>query len=336
MAQVTDYKGIILNTYSYWSKTLKNDFLKKIGISDVEQIKSIDDVNKLKEIYMNFSEYDFELNYSYNFLFEITNLDETFELIKNNFFEDKFNSNTLEYLSTILEKPILKQNENKLELKFSKIIKDLSGKLIKLPIILNFYLEEKFLHLKIRILPEKFTLEKKEMEEFYLNIITEIKKWCSNLNIRLNNYEIFKNSVDIFKDSFYKKEGLDRINPVAFNCNNNSLGIIRIRKDQNNIMPILTELKIMADKFKDEKDKEILDKYLEDLLNNVDYYKIYIEWLFNSRGKRTKKVDFYFNRKYKNSGMTLIYIESNNRKQEEKDDVIKFISSYKKQNSLSS
>ena len=29
MAQVTDYKGIILNTYSYWSKTLKNDFLKK-------------------------------------------------------------------------------------------------------------------------------------------------------------------------------------------------------------------------------------------------------------------------------------------------------------------
>ena len=334
MAQVKEYKSILVKTCEYYGVVFQNNFFRvlnknKKNLLDLDIIQNIVNIEELKQVYQQFGEYDFELNYSYNFLFNINNFDETIELINNGFFNDYLNLEDIDFLSTILEKPTLKKDESKIELKFSKIIKNVNGDKVKSPVILVFYLDEKFIQIKLRRLPEKFNLNIES--NYYLDTLEEIKKWSNNyLHMLLISFDIFHYSVELFKNSFYQLKGLENISPVSFSCNNRNNGTIKLRQDKDNIMPVLNDLKKIGNDFESQKDKKLLEEYLAKLLNEADYYKIYLEWSWSYGKTRKKRVTYHFNRKYDNSEETLIYIEANKIKTKEKEDVVKFVSKYRK------
>lgn len=321
-----DKRSIIIKTCELYPDVFKKSLKKFLGLPQnttvVKYLNSDISDEKLKEIIIKIEDFEYNINYLYNFLFLVKNLEEIEDLIKNNYLENYINQKETDYLSNKIELPSLKNDNDNVILKFSKIIKSEKGE-IKLPCILFLNFKNKYIHLKIRRVPNNFNLNNREI---YLNIISEIKKWfLDKFNVDLRSKDIFFNAVDIFKNSFYGEEGLEAINPIAFNCNDKQNGTIRIRTNQKNIMPILSELKRMATTFKEDEDRKKLEEYLKSLIEEVDYYKVKLGYKIEE-----KEINIEFTRRYENTDDTLIYFDYNSLSNEEKKNVIEFFIKHRK------
>lgn len=326
-----DNRSIIIKTCSFLAKKTKDRLEKSLSLPKntnlEEYLKKDLEKSDLKNLIIKIENFEYDLNYSYNFLFKINDFEEIKNLIKSDsFLKGKINNKETDYLSTKIEYPTLKyedSNGSNIFFKFSKIIISEKRK-IKLPCILFLNFTDKYVQLKIRRVPNNFQLNNPKI---YSEIVEDIKVWFYNtFNIKLESKDIFLNAVEIFKNSFYGKDNLKTfISPESFNCNDPQNGLIRMRTNEKNLMPILSELKDMASRFKDQEDQIELTNYLDNLIKNVDYYKIKLNYKINE-----KKITLEFTRKYENNDDTLIYFEVNSLSNKEKDDVIKFFINYKK------
>lgn len=328
-------RSIIISTCALWNKDIKKDFLNFIESEKKDLEKLLleeENPDKVKYYIEKFGEYEYNLNYSYNFFFESSSFDETIELLNKSYYEDSFNDDSIIFLSYQLEKPTLKLGETNIKIKFSKILKDTTGKKIILPVIINFYLEEKIIQIKIRRLPKKFYLVNEE--QVFLDILEDTKVWIkNNLKMTLKNYDIFKYALIVFKNKFFKKKGLEKIILNSFSSRSKKYGVIKLKKDTENLLPVLNELQNIQVQFVDETDKDILGEYIKSIIEKTTFYKISLVYQFGEKNLIKDQINIELTSQYTSSEETLIFFSSNTLSEKERDDVIKFIIKYGKENS---
>lgn len=327
-------RSIIISTCALWNKDIKKDFLNFIESEKKDLEKLLleeENPDKVKYYIEKFGEYEYNLNYSYNFFFESSSFDETVELLNESYYKNRFNDNSIIFLSYRLENPILKLEETSIKIKFSKILKDATGKKIILPVIIKFYLEEKIIQIKIRRLPCDFHLANES--QIFLDILEETKIWMNNnLNMVLKHYDIFKYALIVFKNRFFENEGLERIILNSFSTKSKQYGVIKLKKDTDNLLPVLNELQNIQAQFVNETDKNILGAYIRSIIEKTTFYKINLTYQFGEKQLKKDQINIELTSQYTFLEETLIFFSANTLSEKERDDVIKFIIKYGKEN----
>lgn len=311
-----DNRILIQNEYLKSNNHERNTILKKISKnyekSEIADLTGNDLIEFLEEV----EKFEFEKIYSYSVIYNCFEIEKLFEIsLKND--NTIFNRNKFDNINTQYEKPTLRVvNENVIDVKFSLKKKNKNGDSYKYPIVITFFKD-----LKIGII--KFSYLDGE-EEKYIEICKKIEKWFNEkVDIKIKPHRTFPIVENIMK-TIDKRPQFLKFVIQALDPNH---GKIKLRMNQQDILPLLGSIEELAKTFSNPQDKEKIMNFLKDVKEKYTYLTIgLIHQTFFKTGSVYKKLRFIFLKDYLgNEGYTFIHLHSTGNLREDFENAIRDI-----------
>ncbi|MCB2361974.1 hypothetical protein [Clostridium estertheticum] len=285
--------NLIKNTLSnsqYITKGRLEKFLKHNNYCSTEECDYNEEMSKrvvadVDKTILELQEYEYDKNYKYFSLYEFDDEDilkKINELKK----LEKINKDDNDYWSYTMEKPTVKEYENKMDIKFSLLLKEreIRENLIKYTVIVTIFKVEKLVCIKYYSVSEEFY-----ESEFYININNGAKRWIEhNLDIVLKEFDsmkIFKSLYNSIKNNNNQHE-YESIHSILMDDEMN--GRSYFKASDTGMLPFLSQLGELAQTFESKEDKEKLIKYVTRYEDEAIIRNIAIKWehkFSNSRGR---------------------------------------------------
>ena len=290
-------------------------------------LRDLDDIEKIKEIIKLIEEYEYKKMYTYSFMYEINyKKEELLKKIKEN--SEIFNKNELDEYSNKIEKPSLKIEENKIYIKFAKVVKHKeTAKYIKYPTIVEIFLEENFFQIKFEPLESGYQIEN---QNIFLKICADIELWIEKeLKINFKDMKTFEKASDLIVEINKNSQDYENVSEFLDYGKDQHDGDIKIKANRKNKLPLFYELRNLLDKFECENDKEILETFLQKLDVTIERYKRGIEWSWRyGNSDKKSRIILVFTKQYNQTSKTLVHMYYNSQLMERRDYVIKYIARY--------
>lgn len=327
----------LLSSY-YLNLTEQAEILDRITenkiIVDIEKNKKLsalltelEDLEKITSIMKLIEEYEYEKMYTYSFVYDINyEKEEIKDILDRN--KKKFSSNSLDQYSKDIENPSLKIEDDKIQIKFSKVLKNrFITEYIKYPVIVEFFLEEQFFQIKFESLENEYQLEEGNI---FLSIVNMVEKWLENkLNINFKEANIFNKVTDLMQEISKNSKLYENMSEFVDYGRDQHNGDMKLKANHKDKLPLFAELRNLLSEFKCEEDKKLLETFLEKTDITIERYKRGIEWNWKSRNsKRKSRLPVVFSKNYENTSKTLIHLYQNSQSKERRDYVIKYIAKY--------
>lgn len=306
---------LIQNGYFTGNKNDKNNILKKI--SKEYKIEDIHDLEgeELRTFLKAVESYEFEKVYSFSIIYNCFEIEKLFQLALTN--KDYLNNEEFDVISNKFEKPSVKKiNENELDIKFSLKTSTKEFLEYKYPIVITFFKD-----LKIGII--KFNYLDGD-EEKYIELCKKIENWLEiKMEIKITPHRTFPIVEEIYKkinkDSKFLKFVVQALDP--------NHGKIKLRMNHQDMLPLLDNLKELADTFSNTDDKEKIIIFLKDIEDTYTYLTIgLIHQTFYNTGSVHKKLTFVFLKDYlNNNGYTFVHLHSTSNLREDFENAIRDI-----------
>lgn len=325
-----NYKEILAKSLSknFYMTQQNQDNIKKILFnknliedydSDLKHIiRFTEDDEILNLIVKEIEKYEYKKSYRYCFLYKLIGDENVLEKVKQGNKKELFNETEIDVVSTKLKKPSIHILADKIQIKFSYIIKNLETMKteIKYPIIINIYLKEELLAIDFDGLSSQY-----KTEEFYTDTVKNIEEWLkAKLKINFEVFPTFKTAELILKSKTKNPKPYENINEFLKYGYDPFEGKVRLRSNKKDDMPLISDLKQLLETFENVNDKMKLEKHIKELEELYDFYTRGIEWIFNGT-----KISVAFQRKYNKTTKTLIHFYYKNLNSERREYVIKYL-----------
>lgn len=283
-----EHKEYILGTVNQMSKYIQKEILKtlvekeviinhnkQINNNNCLDVRMFQDEEKLKKsielsdkAMKAMEKWEFTKSYRYSAIFTYDEIKE--ENIQNLLNQNKaFNftdsTNEFDKIMYVADNPTIYREDKLIIFKFNMLnraIHPQSGELLKIkyPVLAVFFVEHNVLEIRFDTISDLFRTDK----YFYKKIINGVKSWIgSRLNTTVSNI----NFRPIIKNIVSNKKEEVTVDSQYMALQRGGKAILEVGGNQEYVLPILGELKILMKKYKEEFDKaKEVKKILEDFI----------------------------------------------------------------------
>ena len=233
-----------------------------------------------------FEDFEYSKAYKYSAIFNYSGLtDEKIKELIENGTIIIYNENTIDNASHIIDKPTIKESDDRILIKFSLERKFIganeNGVNVKYPIVVALFTDLDILEISL----DNLAVTYKQTNDFYLKQIKYVLAWLREyLSLDISNINM-RNIIDNIRES--KSEEV-AVYSQQMSTIGNAKASLKVAEDGNFILPILVELKILIQENEDDfkaasKVYKLLTDFIEEIEATCDLPRIALCWKEKSK-----------------------------------------------------